>query len=68
MSITWEGAFIEARTVAGVIENTRKLLAASAKEATGIAYNVVMHGIDWGEHEASFHFVLLSPVSPERKP
>ncbi|KAF1711101.1 hypothetical protein CSC70_04015 [Pseudoxanthomonas kalamensis DSM 18571] len=58
--MTWEGDAIEAKTVGGVIENTRKLLVSAAKDSGCGNYAVMMDGIDWGDKEASFHFLLIA--------
>jgi hypothetical protein len=58
LTIEWEGAFVEARTIGGMIENTRKLLACSAKEL-GVPMIAMMHSIEWGEKRAVFHFALV---------
>lgn len=59
MRITWEGEMIEAKTVGGVIENTRKLLLSVAKEAGMKKPYVGMSGIDFGVKEAAFHFAIF---------
>ena len=68
LRIEWEGAHVEAKTVAGLIENTRKLLASAAKDAGCGDYSVFMHGIDWGEQEASFHFLLIRKPRKQETP
>lgn len=62
MHITWGGDLVEAKTIGGLIENTRKLLAAAAREA-GNPCDVFMQGIDWGDREAKFHFLLIAKQS-----
>jgi hypothetical protein len=59
LAIEWEGAFVEARTIGGLIENTRKLLACSAK-------GMVVPTIEWGEKRAVFHFALMPPVRNDK--
>jgi len=59
LHMTWEGEMIEARTIGGMIENTRKLLAEVAKQSGMKKPYIAMAGIDFGEREATFHFTLL---------
>lgn len=68
MRIEWEGAHVEAKTVAGVIENTSKLLASAAKDAGCGSYAVFMHGVEWAEQEATFHFLLIRKPSKQETP
>lgn len=58
LHLEWEGAMVEARTIGGVVENTRKLLAASAKEV-GIPSDIFMRSIEWGDKQATFHFLVI---------
>lgn len=59
MRITWEGEMIEAKTVGGLIENTRKLLLSVAKDAGMKKPWIGLAGIDFGCKEATFHFTIL---------
>lgn len=65
MHITWEGAMIEAKTIGGVIENTRKLLVAVAKDAGMSAY-IGMSGIEFGDGEAKLHFAVIDKAKRGR--
>ena len=58
MRISWEGALVEASTVGGLIENTRKLLASGARDV-GFPSDIFMHSIEWGDKTATFNFLVV---------
>lgn len=64
MRIEWEGALVEASTIGGLIENTRKLLACGAKDV-GIPSNIFMHSIEWGDKMATFRFLVVPKKNPK---
>ena len=66
LKLTWEGSLVEAKTIGGMIENTRKLLAAAAKEV-GIPSDIFMHSIEWQEQGATFNFLVVPRPTPEAK-
>lgn len=67
LRMTWEGEMMQAKTIAGTIDGTRKLLEMTAKDM-GAKCQVFVHKIDQRDKELQVDFILCTEYAKGKAP